>query len=254
MKYVDEILNNSKKHKIKVESGGAFISKGSTIAAGVTLVSEILSKQNSKNIIYQIKEDGDLLKRGDVLLSVRGAYGDIASIKNDCLNIFSELCGVSLAVQKFKQEIKDLDCQILFFQNNLPGLGEYYNQTIVNSGGLIISNNTPYLSANLWDDVDSMNELLDNLDAEDIFVEVRNIEEFNQLTVSKCTHIVCLNFTDEDLEYIRYNNNYKKIVIKNNMTFPSIRSFAKKGADYLIINNFNSQVKKFDIDFSYFTK
>ncbi len=253
MKYVDEIINNNK-YKINVETGGAFISKGSTIASGINLVSEILKKQNSKNIIFLVKNDGELVKRGDVLLSVRGMYGDVASIKNDCLNVFSELCGISCTLHKFYSEIKDLNVKILFFQNNLLSLGEHYDKTITDCGGVIIPNKTPYFSADLWDKTTELLDLINGLDAEEVFVEVRNIAEFNQLLVSKCTHIVCVDFSNEDLEYAKYNNNYKKLVIKANMTIPSVRSYANKNFDYLIINNFNSNVKKFDIEFNYFQK
>lgn len=256
MKFVEEIIieNNLKNNEIKISTGGLFVSKSRGIASGITLIADILKKQNSKNTLYLVKEDGDLIKNGDVLLSVRGNYSELMMIKNVCQNLFSELCGVSSTILKFQEEIKDLNVELLFFEHTLPGIGFYYNEAIKNAKGKIIDRQITYLDASIWNSDESIHKILESFDDDVIYVEVNNFDEFQKLQVSKCTHIVCNNFTLQEIELVVMNNNYKKIIIKNNMTYAGIRSYANKKVDGIIINNFFSQIKKNNIEFHFFEK
>ncbi len=254
MRFVDEIAStiNKKEPNVKYQSGGLFVAKSSGIAAGIELVSEILKKQNPKNALFNNIKDGDLIRRGDVLLSVRGNYHDILKMKDSCLNLFSLLCGVSSSILKYQNEIKDLKCQILFKENVIPGIGEYFNKAVLNTKSAIINHNTLYFDINIWDSDENIHDILDKYNDDEIYVEVNNLAEFKELTISKCTHIVCVDFTTEELEMAVEEKNNKIIIAKNNMTYASIRSFANKNIDYIIINNFLSQMKLFDIEFKYF--
>lgn len=254
MKFIDEIALTINKKNIdtKQPSGGIFVSKSSGIASGISLISDILKKQNPKNTLFLNKKDGDLIKRGDALLSIRGNYSDILKIKDTCQYLFSYLCGISSSIFKYQNEIKDLKCKLLFKEMVIPGLGEYYNQAIINTKSEIISQTTLYFDENIWKSNIDIHEILDSHNDDQIYVEVNNLEEFQQLTISKCTHIVCVDFSPSDLEYVVENKNNKIIILKTNMTYASIRSYANKKIDYVIINNFSSQMKLFDVEFKYF--
>ena len=256
MRFIDETTTNisKKEPSVKYQSGGIFVSKSTGIASGIELITDILKKQNPKNTLYITKNDGDLIKRGDVLLSIRGNYNDILKAKDTCLFLFSYLLGVSSSIQKFQNEIKDLKCQLLFKENVIPGIGEYFNKAVLNTKSKLIEHNTLYLDNNIWDSDEDIHEILDKYDDEQIYVEVNNLAEFKELTISKCTHIVCVDFTPEELSVVVEEKNNKIIILKTNMTFASIRSYANKNVDYVMINNFMSQMKLFDVEFKYFTK
>lgn len=254
MKFVDEIVikNNDQLKISKHEIGGTFVAKSNGIVSGISLVADILQKQSSKNVIYHIKEDGDMMHRGDSLLSVRGPYDEIVKIKEVCQNLLADLSGVSTSLLKYIQEIKDLNTRILFFENTLPGYGEHYNLAIINAGGQIINRRTGYLDVNIWDSDVNVLEIIENINEEEIFVEVNNIEEFNQVIYSKCSHIVCVDFGYEDLEVVSINKNNKQIGIRTNMTYANIHAYASKNLDFVIINNFYNSHKRIDVEFRYF--
>lgn len=256
MKLIEEIVTNisKKEPNVKYQTGGIFVSKSSTIAYGIELASEILKKQNPKNTLYINKKDGDMIKRGDVLLSIRGSYNDILKMKDTCEFLFSYLCGITSSIMKYQNEIKDLKCQILFKENLIPGIGQYFNEAVLNTKSAIINQNTLYFDNNIWDSEENIHEILDKYDDDQIYVEVNNLAEFKELTISKCTHIVCVDFTLEELEEAVEGKNNKIVITKNNMTHAGIRSYANKKIDYVIINNFLSQMKLFDVEFKYFKK
>ena len=254
MKFVDEVITatNTKNKNSKHSSGGIFVVKSRGIASGINLVAEILKKNNPKNILYVIKKDGDFINRGDGLISVRGNYNDIIKVKDTCQNLFSLTCGVSSTILKYLNEIRDLDVKLLFQENMIPGIGEYWNEAIINSGCSIINHKDVYLDKNIWESEEEIHQILSEIDDDNIYVEVSNLVEFNALTISKCTHIVCVDFTLADLEYVVENKNNKIIIAKNNMTFAGIRAIANKQIDYIIIKDFYSQMKFFDVEFKYF--
>ncbi len=256
MRFVDETVTilNKKEPSIKYQTGGIFVAKSTTIASGIELVSEILKKQNSKNTLYINKKDGDLIKRGDVLLSIRGSYNDILKMKDTCQNLFSYSLGITSSILKYQNEIKDLKCKILFKENLIPGIGEYFNKAVLTTKSEILNHNTLYFDQDIWESDQNIHEILDSYNDDQIYVEVNNLAEFKELTISKCTHIVCVDFTPEALEMAIEEKNNKIVIAKNNMTFAGIRSFASKKIDYVIINNFTSNIKLFDIEFKYFKK
>ena len=53
MKFIDEVVTNinKKEPNSKYQSGGIFVSKSSGMATGITLISEILQKQNPKSVL-----------------------------------------------------------------------------------------------------------------------------------------------------------------------------------------------------------
>ena len=142
----------------------------------------------------------------------------------------------------------------MFKENVIPGIGEYFNKAVLNTKSKIIEHNILYLDNNIWDGDEDIHEILDKYDDDQIYVEVNNLDEFKKLTISKCTHIVCVDFTPEELSVVVEEKNNKIIILKTNMTFASIRSYANKNVDYVMINNFMSQMKLFDVEFKYFTK
>lgn len=254
MNFNEEITKiiNKKESNIKYQTGGIFVVKSSGIAEGIELVSELLKKQNPKNTIYINKNDGDFIKRGDVLLSIRGNYNDILKIKDTCEYLFSYAIGIASSIQKYQNEIKDLNCKILFKEKIIPEISEYFNKAVLATNSKIISHNTLYLDKDIWNSDVNIHDILNNYDDDQIYVEVNNLAEFKELTISKCTHIVCVEFTPEELEMAVETKNNKIVIAKNNITFAKIRDYANKKVDYIIINNFISQMKLFDVEFKYF--
>ncbi len=248
MKLIDEILNNNKTKKISNhQSGGLFIVKSNSRVFGIQLIKEILEKQNNKNIIYKIKEDGDFVNRGDALISVRGAYTDIFSIKDICQNIISHFTSVMTCLDKYQKEIKDLNTEIIFKENTFPGLGEYYNQLFLLAGCKLVNKDECYLDENIWNNEDFL-----NIQEPLLYVEVKNMMEFNKAITSKVTHIICVDFNMADLEFVGANKLDKKVGVKANMTFANIHSYASKNMDFVIIDNFYNSVKNIEVKFKYF--
>jgi nicotinate-nucleotide pyrophosphorylase len=232
--------------------GGTFVSKTSGIISGVEICIQILEKINRENKIYHIKDSKDLVNRGDSIVSIRSNSNDIIRIKTLGENLLSSLSSVSTTMSKYLQEIKDLECDIYVFQNITSNIGELYDAAIEDGGGKVLYANRCYLPYLIWSNGE-VGKYFENIQFDDeIYVEVHNISEFQQALTYPCTHIVCVDFDLESIEIATSNKNNKKVGIRKNLTFANIHSYAKNNIDFVIIDNFYRNLKKYEVEFKYF--
>ena len=232
--------------------GGTFVSKTSGIISGVEIFIQILEKINRENKIYHIKDSKDLVNRGDSIVSIRSNSNDIISIKTLGENLLSSLSSVSTTMSKYLQEIKDLECDVYVFQNITSNIGELYDAAVEDGGGKVLYTNKNYLPYLIWSK-EEIDKYFENISPdEEVYVEVKNIDEFQRAVSYPCTHIVCVDFDVESIEIATANKRDKIVGIRSNLTFANIHSFAKDNIDFVIIDNFYRNLKKFEVEFKYF--
>ena len=253
---VDYLTKEVKNNKINVINsfniGGTFVSKTSGIVSGVETFIQVLEKLNRENKVFHIKDSKDLVNRGDSIVSVRSNSSDIINIKTLGETLLSTLSSVSTTMSKYLQEIKDLECDIYVFQNITSNIGELYDAAIEDGGGKVLYTNRCYLPYLIWSNGE-VGKYFENIQFDDeIYVEVHNISEFQQALTYPCTHIVCVDFDMESIERATSNKNNKKVGIRKNLTFANIHSYAKNNIDFVIIDNFYRNLKKYEVEFKYF--
>lgn len=232
--------------------GGTFVSKTSGIISGVEIFIQILEKINRENKIYHIKDSKDLVNRGDSIVSIRSNSNDIIGIKTLGENLLSSLSSVSTTMSKYLQEIKDLECDVYVFQNITSNIGELYDAAVEDGGGKVLYTNKYYLPYLIWSK-EEIDKYFENISPdEEVYVEVKNIDEFQRAVSYPCTHIVCVDFDVESIEIANANKRDKIVGIRSNLTFANIHSFAKNNIDFVIIDNFYRNLKKFEVEFKYF--
>lgn len=232
--------------------GGTFVSKTSGIISGVEIFIQILEKINRENKIYHIKDSKDLVNRGDSIVSIRSNSNYIIRIKNLGENLLSSLSSVSTTMSKYLQEIKDLECDVYVFQNITSNIGELYDAAVEDGGGKVLYTNKNYLPYLIWSK-EEIDKYFENISPdEEVYVEVKNIDEFQRAVSYPCTHIVCVDFDVESIEIANANKRDKIVGIRSNLTFANIHSFAKDNIDFVIIDNFYRNLKKFEVEFKYF--
>lgn len=249
---VKEVKNNKTNANESFHIGGTFVSKTSGIVSGVETLIQVFEKINRENKVYHIKDSKNLVNRGDSIVSVRSNSNDIINIKSLGENLLSALSSVSTTMSKYLQEIKDLECDVYIFQNIIPIIGELYDVAVEDGGGKVLYTNKSYLPYLIWSN-EEVDKYFKNISLdEDVYVEVRNISEFQKALTYPCTHIVCVDFDIDSIEIATINKYNKQVGIKNNLTFANIHSYAKNNVDFVIIDNFYRNLKKFEVEFKYF--
>ena len=131
---VAQLVNN------KQEGAGNFFAKTSGVVSGVDVVKQIFEVVNPNLKVNIIKNNGEYVNRGDVIISVKGRLIDILKCQKLVVNFLQLLSGVSTIVNKFAEELDGLNCKILANQKGLPIINSLYYQAFENGGGISPSN------------------------------------------------------------------------------------------------------------------
>ena len=131
---VAQLVNN------KQEGAGNFFAKTSGVVSGVDVVKQIFEVVNPNLRVNIIKNNGEYVNRGDVIISVKGKLIDILKCQKLVVNFLQLLSGVSTIVNKFAEELDGLNCKILANQKGLPIINSLYYQAFENGGGISPSN------------------------------------------------------------------------------------------------------------------
>jgi len=96
---------NSKKASAKI------ISKSNGILAGVKYVKEFDKLYDIK--IEFLKQDGDDIKKGDIIAKISGNNTDLLVIERTFLNILQHASGIATKAKEFSNILKDSSIKIL---------------------------------------------------------------------------------------------------------------------------------------------
>jgi nicotinate-nucleotide pyrophosphorylase (carboxylating) len=124
----DDITTEStilKDKKIKAE----IISNQSGVVAGI----EESSLFTKKDKLIKIKKDGDIVRKGDIIIEIIGPANDILGYERTLLNILQRMCGIATETYNTKKLIKN-KCKITATRKTLLHLID--KKAVVIGGGL----------------------------------------------------------------------------------------------------------------------
>ena len=251
-KYISSVINN------KQEISGNFFVKNSGIISGIDVIVEIYKAINPSIKVNILKNNGEYVNRGDVILTVKGKAIDILKSKQLVLNFLQQLSGISTIVDKFSSEIKDLPCSILANYKGIPVNSDLYLKSFENGGGIRTSD---YIKIDeyLVSTVDNLEEAINIIKKKNPFqeleMEVVSKEEFS-FAVDKGIKRIILNSTNDILidECLTLKNENVEFAVRGNFSIGRIRSLAAKGIDYIIVDNISTLSKGLEVEFKIYKK
>lgn len=242
----------------KQEGAGNFFAKTSGIVSGVDVAKQIFEVVNPNLKVNIIKNNGEYVNRGDVILSVKGKLIDILKCQKLVVNFLQLLSGVSTIVSKFVEELNGLNCKILANQKGLPIINSLYYQAFENGGGISPSNYVRIdeyqvlLAGTINDAVELIRK---KYRYEDLEIIVNSKEEFDEAVDLNIRRII-LNSTDESLidECLAFKPNNIEFCVSGNFSLGRIRSLGKKSIDYIIVDNISSLNKGLEVAFKLYKR
>ena len=242
----------------KQEGAGNFFAKTSGVISGVDVAKQIFEVVNPNLKVNIIKNNGEYVNRGDVILSVKGKLIDILKCQKLVVNFLQLLSGVSTIVSKFAEELNGLNCKILANQKGLPIINSLYYQAFENGGGISPSNYVRIdeyqvlLAGTINDAVELIRK---KYRYEDLEITVNSKEEFDEAVDLNIRRII-LNSTDESLidECLAFKPNNIEFCVSGNFSLGRIRSLGKKSIDYIIVDNISSLNKGLDVAFKLYKR
>lgn len=114
---------------------GRIVARQPAILAGVGTAAEVFRQVDASLAIMESRRDGDSLRTGDEVLSVRGSARSILTSERVALNFLQRLSGIATLTRRFVDAIAGTRARILDTRKTTPGLRALEKAAVVAGGG-----------------------------------------------------------------------------------------------------------------------
>ncbi len=239
---------------------GKFISKQDfMVVAGLAAAERVFKKIDPELEFEYVCQDGDAVKRGDVIAIVRGRARGILTGERTALNFIQRLCGVA-TMSHFYAGLTQGKMEILDTRKTTPGfrnlekyavkVGGATNHRIGLFDRAMIKDNHREMARLDGDDgvtmaVKKVREAYPDLEIE---VEADSLEEVRLAAEAGAEYILLDNMSNEMMaEAVKINAGRAKLEASGNITAERIPSIAQLGVDYASSGALTHSVKSADI-------
>jgi nicotinate-nucleotide pyrophosphorylase (carboxylating) len=181
-------------------------------------------------------EDGDEIKNGDLLATIRGSYRAILIGERSALNFAQRMSGIATITNKFVKEVKPLKTKILDTRKTLPGI-RLLDKYSVNVGGgtnhriglydmVMIKDNHIKVAGGIKPAVEKIRSSIGNKYR--IEVETTNLEQVKEAISLNVDMIMLDNMSTEMMrEAVSLIGDKSLIEASGNMTFDRVKEVAE---------------------------
>ncbi|MDP2921235.1 MAG: carboxylating nicotinate-nucleotide diphosphorylase [Candidatus Omnitrophota bacterium] len=239
------------------------------VLAGMDIAKWVFDAVDEKLIFTAHSKDGERVKKGKRIISVKGSAKNILSAERTVLNFLGHLSGVATLTAEYVKTLKGTRVKIYGTRKTTPGLREMekyaveagggYNYRIGLWDGIMIKDN--HLSGLAGSKLKAAREsvmLFKNRGYKSVEIEVENLAEFKEALSSGADIIMLDNMRPEDIKkavkLVRCQAPNKKVpgtVIleaSGGINIENIKKIAKTGVDRISIGKLTHSAPS--IDFS----
>jgi nicotinate-nucleotide pyrophosphorylase (carboxylating) len=243
-------------------STAKLIFKDNGIAAGLNIAYTILKLNDNNCQIQALKQDGDLVKYGDIGFEVTGNAHGLLKSERLLLNIMQRLSGIASITHIAADKIKAYPTKVLDTRKTTPNLRILEKWAVTVGGGhnhriglydmIMLKDNHVDVAGGVMNAIQKAKAYLaeKNLSL-GIEIETRTIDEVKQaLTQLPFQRIMLDNFTPETTkEAVELINKQCETEASGGITLDNIEAYAKSGVDFISLGMLTHSVKSLDISF-----
>jgi nicotinate-nucleotide pyrophosphorylase (carboxylating) len=231
-----------------------FTARMDGVIAGINVAHAVLSEVGLSDITLA-KKDGDRVKAGDVLITVRGNTRGILLAERTALNFFGHLSGIATLTSKWVAEVSDTKCQVRDTRKTTPGMRNIEKYAVRMGGG---TNHRMNLSdAALIKDnhiaaaggvVPAFAQVRAAYPSAEIEIEVDTLEQLKEVLTQKPDLVLLDNMSPERCaEAVAIVNGLCKLEASGGISIVNARAYAQSGVDYIAIGALTHSAPVFDI-------
>lgn len=240
----------------KETSEAYLLAKEDGIIAGLNIFSKVFKFIDNNLTITHKFNDGDIIKKGNIISLISGKTKSILIGERLALNILQRMSGIATLTNQFVSDVKEYNCKIVdtrkttpnfrFFEKLAVKLGGGYNHRFNLSDAVMIKDNHIVACKGIKNAVDKIIKVIPHTTK--IEVEVENIEMLKDALNSSCDIIMLDNMScDLMREAVKINNGKKLLEASGNMTLDRIKEVAKTGVDVISVGALTHSYKALDI-------
>ncbi len=233
-------------------------SKDEGILAGIEIAEMVFLQVDDLLKVEKLKEDGEKIKEGDLLMKIAGNGGSLLKAERVALNFLGRMSGIASYTNQIVNLVEGKSV-ILDTRKTTPTLRSIEKYAVRTGGGsnhrmglydqILIKENHAEWAGGLQKALsNALAAVGTDRDLIQLIVEARNKEEVKIASVKGVDRILLDNMTPEEVKKIREELPSRwKLEVSGGINLENVRSYADAGADYISIGALTHSVKAFDL-------
>lgn len=205
-------------------------------------------------------KDGDFVKKGNTVVSIKGNSGNILSHERVLLNLLQRLCGIATLTREYVRIASPFNVRILDTRKTIPGLrlfdkyavtvGGGWNHRLDLSSGILIKDNHIQAAGGISNAVSMIKKKKYNLPIE---LEVENLEQIKEGMKAGVEGFLLDNMPSAKIKkcvsFIRSMPDGKNIFIESSggITLKTLPDYVKTGIDAISVGALTHSAKAANI-------
>jgi nicotinate-nucleotide pyrophosphorylase (carboxylating) len=247
------------------------IAKEECVMAGIDIAKWVLDAIDEKILFTALCKDGDRIKKGKRVISVRGSAKSILSAERTILNFIGHLSGVASLTAEYVKEVKGTGARIYDTRKTMPGLRELEKYAVTLGGGfnyrvglwdaVMIKDN--HLEAIVFNSKERRIKAISDSIAifkskgyKNIEVEIEDLAEFKEALDSGADIIMLDNMKPEEIKKaVKLKNSFNKkrgakVILESSggISLDNVKKIARTGVDRISVGRLTHSAPS--IDFS----
>lgn len=229
------------------------------VISGLEIVKMVYDRFQDDVVFTPYFNNGDHVKKGDVILKIEATYPTLLRGERLSLNIFQRMCGIATETARYVKELAGTHTQLLDTRKTAPGLRVLDKMAVKHGGGTnhrmglydmaMIKDNHIKMAGGIAKAVEQVRSRIPS----DIKIEVEatNLDEVKQAIEAGADIIMLDNMSNpamtEAVTVIRKADKGIKTEASGNMSIERLREVAETGVDYISVGALTHTVKGMDI-------
>ena len=242
---------------------GHFVAKASLVLAGIEPAIEALTLLDEGLAVEIWHRDGDELREGDRVASVRGQARALLAGERVATNLLQRLCGIATLTRRFVVAVRGTQAKILDTRKTTPGLRVFEKYAVTVGGGInhrfglddaiLIKDNHIRLAGGISTAIETARQHESR--SYRFEVEVTTFEELQEALRYDLDAVLLDNMNPDMVRRavtcVRAHESGSKIVIEasGGMTLDNVRAFAEAGVDWISIGALTHAAPAVDMSF-----
>ena len=229
------------------------------VISGLEIVKMVYEYFQEDVVFTTYFNNGDSVKKGDVILRIEATYPTLLRGERLSLNIFQRMCGIATETARYVKELGGTHTQLLDTRKTAPGLRVLDKMAVKDGGGTnhrmglydmaMIKDNHIKMAGGITKAVEQVRA---NITPEiKIEVETTNLDEVKEAIAAGADIIMLDNMDNatmtEAVEIINTANKGIKTEASGNMSIPRLKEVAATGVDFISVGALTHTVKAMDI-------
>ena len=236
-------------------SSARFLAKADGMLCGIDVALRVFELLGNFKI-EKYMNDGDALKKGDIIAKIEGPTKLLLKGERTALNLIQHMSGIATMTHEAAELIKGTNATVTDTRKTLPGLRALQKYAVTCGGGKnhrFNLSDAAMLKDNHIDACGSITKAVSTLREKightvKIEVETRNLDEVAEALSTGCEIIMLDNMDCDTMrKAVEMTNGKALLEASGNITAETIRPVAETGVDIISIGALTHSVKAFDI-------